>query len=68
MIQFTCKLKLNERVRAKCSRHPATTQRRTPLVDGFREHYFRIARKPFPIHTLRGTIRSTLCPWLPQPG
>ena len=31
MIQFTYKLKLNERVRAKCSRHPAITRRRTPL-------------------------------------
>jgi hypothetical protein len=26
MIHFTYKLELNERVRAKCSRHPATTR------------------------------------------
>jgi hypothetical protein len=41
MIQLTYKLKLNERVRAKCSRDPATTQRNTTLADGLREHYFR---------------------------
>jgi hypothetical protein len=36
IIQFT---NLNERVRAKCSRHPATTPRNTTLANGLREHY-----------------------------
>jgi hypothetical protein len=42
MIQFTYKLKLNERVGAKCSCHFHYNRRNT---DGLREHYFRIARK-----------------------
>jgi hypothetical protein len=46
VIQFTDKLKLNEQVRAKCSRYPATTQRYTTLADGLRAHYFRIVRQP----------------------
>jgi hypothetical protein len=44
VIRFTYKLKLNKRVRASAVANPATTQRRTPLPDGLREYYFRIAR------------------------
>ncbi len=31
MIQFIYKLKLNERVRAKCTRHPSVVREKTPL-------------------------------------
>ncbi len=64
MIPFTYKLKLNGRVRAKCSRHPATTQRNTTLADGFRDHYVRIGRysptKP-ELGLLAGLRQSSLC-------
>jgi hypothetical protein len=54
-IQFTYKLKLNERVRAKCSRHPATIQRNTTLADGLRAHHFRFVRHSGATPTLGGS-------------
>ncbi|MCU1249754.1 MAG: hypothetical protein JWQ49_2783 [Edaphobacter sp.] len=39
MIQFTYKLKVNERV------HPRYNPEKDDMVDGLREHYFRIGRK-----------------------
>jgi hypothetical protein len=39
VIQFTYKLKVNKRV------HPRYNPEKDDMVDGLREHYFRIARK-----------------------
>jgi hypothetical protein len=39
MIEFTCKLKLNDRF------HPRYNPEKDDMVDGLREHYLRIARK-----------------------
>jgi hypothetical protein len=58
MIQFKYKLKLNEWVRVKCSRHFHYNQRNATLADGLRAHYlpklFVIGRHAQQIHPRGG--------------